>query len=561
MNSPRSAIPHPASPDATDAAVSGGYDQALSSALLSLQEIIEYDLAVLYELDGQTLRARIAEGKLADERILRHVLPLQRYPTIRRAIELRRPIPMLEHQHKSNEGDPYDGVLDLEAGHSCLVIPLFSQGQELGIITLDREACVPYEPRVVALASAYGRVMSVALALAKQSLELEASRAQLVEERRLLRGQVHGHHNAMEILARGDAPSLRPILRAAAQVAQTALPVLIQGETGTGKELLARAVHEASARASGPFVALNCAAVPEHLVESELFGHVRGAFTGAALRRDGRFATAHGGTLLLDEIGDMPLTVQSKLLRVLQEGEIEVVGSDRPRKVDVRVIAATHVDLAKAVADGRFREDLYYRLAAFPLSLPPLREREPESVLEVARAMLAEIAQQRRTGPWVLSSDAEEAILRHSWPGNFRELRNAVERATVLRTHGALTAHDLGLQSSTALRAVGEGRGGGVSLVAVATREDVAPSARSAHLAVVPTSPAQEAEAWRWNFDEVCRRYFVALLEHTAGRIDGPSGASNLSGLNPSTLRSKLKRLGLQRAGWLVQRASARGGS
>jgi len=232
----------------------------------------------------------------------------------------------------------------------------------------------------------------------------------------------------------GEGPAMRQLRQTVAQVARSDALVLIQGETGAGKERVARALHEASGR-RGRLVAVNCAAIPSNLLESELFGHERGAFSGATARHLGKFEQAQGGTLLLDEIGDMPLELQSKLLRVLEAREVERLGGTAPVKLDVRVLAATHQDLPSRVKDGRFRQDLYFRLSVFPLRVPPLRERA-EDVLPLARAFAAELR-----GPGTaleVEPEAQAALEKHPWPGNVRELRNFVERVALLRREGPL---------------------------------------------------------------------------------------------------------------------------
>jgi DNA-binding NtrC family response regulator len=235
----------------------------------------------------------------------------------------------------------------------------------------------------------------------------------------------------------GDSPPMREVLAHVARVAPTSALVLVRGESGTGKELVARAVHDASPRAEGPFVAVNCAALPEGLLESELFGHERGAFTGAGAEHHGLVETAHGGTLFLDEIGELPLGAQARLLRLIQESEIRRVGATRVRKVDVRLVAATHRNLEAMVAAGEFRDDLYYRLRVFEIHLPPLRER-PEDLPQLADVLLARACDRvGRSGLW-LGPAALAAIRAHSWPGNVRELENAIERAVILADAGEL---------------------------------------------------------------------------------------------------------------------------
>src|SRR5580693_2675088 len=260
----------------------------------------------------------------------------------------------------------------------------------------------------------------------------------LESENRQLRQRLGKH----EIVWKGDA--MRRVMAQVERVAASEARVCILGETGTGKELVAQTIHERSSRAGGAFVTLNCAAVPAELIESELFGHEKGSFTGAAGRHMGKFEQAHGGTIFLDEIGDMPLAMQAKLLRVLEEGEVERIGGERAITVDVRVVVATHRDLEAQVRDGKFRQDLFHRVFVFPLRLPPLRERR-----EDIPALIEHFAMQvSATNGWKLmrfTADAMSALQEHPWPGNVRELRNAVERMMLLETSGEVAAETVAL--------------------------------------------------------------------------------------------------------------------
>jgi DNA-binding NtrC family response regulator len=311
----------------------------------------------------------------------------------------------------------------------------------------------------------------------------------------------------------GESPAMRRVLDDVRQVAGTGASVLLLGETGTGKELVARAVHQASARHGRPFVKLNCAAIPASLVESELFGHEKGAFTGATARREGRFALADGGSIFLDEVGELPLDLQPKLLRVLQEGEFEPVGSGQTRKVDVRVLAATNRDLLKEAREGRFREDLYYRLCVFPLQLPRLRDRGDDVLLLAEH--FTEIQARKLGHRFLPLSEADRRRLRaYDWPGNVRELQNVIERAAIT-SRGEVLNLDRALPEAPS----------------------AAPTAEPGRV----LSGAELADLERENL----RR----ALRDCGGRVEGEGGAARLLGLSPSTLRSRMKALGIPKNG------------
>jgi transcriptional regulator with GAF, ATPase, and Fis domain len=418
-----------------------------------------------------------------------------------------RPMALHEEHHASEEGDPYDGVLDLPHGHACMVIPLRTGDTPLGLITLDRKVCESYSATELSVADVYAQLVSTALAFAQQAQLLDRYRRQLELQNQSLGSTGFAESEFGELLERTKSPAMLRFVEVARQVAQTALPVLIRGETGSGKEVAARALHAWSERARRPFVSINCAAIPESLVESELFGHRRGAFSGAVKDRPGRFVAANGGTLFLDEIGDMPLVAQAKLLRALQEGSFEPVGSDETVRVDVRVIAASHIDLEDAIRERRFREDLYFRLAAVPLSIPPLRERT-EDIVELARERLRALTTSRR-GPWVFEPCALDHLRDYPWPGNVRELLHTVERATVLVPRGALRREHLSVGPFESPKPISE---------------------RSA--AATPLLSFAEAE----------RRHLQRALQLTNGKIYGEDGAAALLKLKPTTLQAKLKK-------------------
>jgi len=315
----------------------------------------------------------------------------------------------------------------------------------------------------------------------------------------------------------GRSPAWRALLRQVAVVAPTDSTVLITGETGTGKELIAQAIHDSSPRRSGPLIKVNCSAIPENLFESEFFGHARGAFTGALRDKPGRFEMADGGTLFLDEIGELPPAMQSKLLRVLQEQEIERVGEIRTRKVNVRVIAATNRDLKQEVEGKRFREDLFYRLSVFPVEIPPLRQRR-DDIIALATYFLRKTAKKMNRPLPRLSRANASQLNAHAWPGNVRELQNAVERAVILVHDGELRFELRSSESTVLVQPKSEEH---ISTHSeLATRDD-------------------------WKREE--RESILRALRQAGGKVSGPRGAAELLGMRPTTLSSRLKAMGLTR--------------
>ncbi len=345
-------------------------------------------------------------------------------------------------------------IVDI-GGRSCMIVPLRFGQRVGGAVYFGKRRPYWFEGLDVELAN--GIAAQVVLAVEHQRLAQEQQRRVLAErrsrelEQRLtaIRQEMGDQYGFDRIL--GRAPVFREALSRAAKVAPTETTVLLMGESGTGKELVARAIHYASLRAEGPYVAINCAALPETLVESELFGHERGAFTGADKQKPGRFEVAAGGTLFLDEVAELPFASQAKLLRVLQEHEFQRVGGTATLRADVRLIAATNRDIARAVEEGKFRQDLYYRLNVFSVHLPPLRERG-DDILLLAEHFVRELAPKLGKGNGGLSRDAQNAVLTYRWPGNIRELANAVERALILADGSLLTAPHFDLARAMSVR-------------------------------------------------------------------------------------------------------------
>ncbi|MGY4425122.1 transcriptional regulator with GAF, ATPase, and Fis domain [Bradyrhizobium sp. JR6.1] len=338
-------------------------------------------------------------------------------------------------------------------------------------------------------------------------------RAALAEVKRLKdrleQENAYLRHVVQEKLSHGltsHSPRFQAVIEEAGQVARANTTVLLLGETGSGKEVLAQAIHEASGRKDRPMVKVNCAALPAALIESELFGREKGAFTGALARQAGRFEIADGSTIFLDEIGELPLELQPKLLRVLQEGEFERLGGTRTIKVDVRVIAATNRDLAQAVREGRFREDLFYRIDVFPIEVPPLRER-PEDIPLLSWIFVKEFSNSMGKQIAKISADSMSTLLAYSWPGNIRELRNLIERAMIL-AQGPVLQVKLGHKP-------------------------------------LQLNPGKAIDG---TLDQAERAHIVRALERCGWRIRGANGAAGQLGIKPTTLESRMKKLGIVQA-------------
>jgi transcriptional regulator with GAF, ATPase, and Fis domain len=394
--------------------------------------------------------------------------------------------------------------------------PLIFRGEILGVIAVFRRAwCSDEEFRSLRL---FADQAAVAIANARAFEEVRRLQRRLQSENNYLREEVGETSRAMI----GESAAFKQALSHAHLVAPTKANVLILGESGTGKELIARAIHEHSQRRRFPLIKVNCASVPRELFESEFFGHVRGAFTGAVRDRTGRFQLADGGTLFLDEVGEIPLELQSKLLRVLQEGEFERVGEDRARKVNVRIIAATNRDLKIEIAAGRFREDLYYRMAVFPINLPPLRQRREDIPLLAAHFIKAACIRMGRPS-FTLSASDSESLRQYDWPGNIRELQNVIERAVVISTGGALRLK----------AALGDVPSPGTPPLTPAT----APAPVDAREEVLTRADLKRRE----------RDNILAALEKTNGKVYGPGGAAELLGMKPTTLAARMKALGIRR--------------
>ncbi|TWD99212.1 anaerobic nitric oxide reductase transcription regulator [Pseudomonas sp. AG1028] len=394
--------------------------------LAALRQLFPCDAVALLRLDGDVLVPLSVEGLSADTMGRR--FKMSEHPRLYELLQHRGPT---RFAADCELPDPYDGLLEGQHGHlevhDCLGCPLYVKEQLWGLLTLDSLQSSSFGRVDLGMLEAFASLAAATVA-ASERISLLMGRVEDEQRRADLYKQAAAAVRPREMI--GQSPRHKALLQEIELVGSSDLTVLISGETGVGKELVAEALHGASARASRPMVSINCAALPDTLVESELFGHVRGAFSGAVSERRGKFELADGATLFLDEVGELPLAMQSKLLRVLQSGQLQRVGSDREHRVDVRVLAATNRDLAEEVRAGRFRADLYHRLSVYPLKVPALRERGRD-VLLLAGYFLEDNRARLGLRSLRLATDVQKTLLQHDWPGNVRELEHLIGRAAI----------------------------------------------------------------------------------------------------------------------------------
>jgi formate hydrogenlyase transcriptional activator len=406
-------------------------------------------------------------------------------------------------------------ILREEGIQSVCCIPLVNHGRTFGSLNLASRRLDAFTQQDIELLQQIGGQIAIAVENALAFKEIDALRDTLSKEKLYLEEEIRTEFNFEEIV--GESPALKRALAQVELVAPAGTTVLVLGETGTGKELIARAIHNLSPRRERTFVKVNCAAIPSGLLESELFGHERGAFTGALSQKIGRFELADRGTLFLDEVGDIPLELQPKLLRVLQEQEFERLGSNRTQRVDVRVVAATNFDLAKLVAERTFRSDLYYRLNVFPITIPALRERREDVPLLVRYFVQKYSRRQNKTVEYV-PAEAMDALASYDWPGNVRELENFIERAVLLSRGKELRVQAAELKNSG---------------LPAPSDSLVAPSVAS----LAPVGTLEEAE----------RQHILRALRQTEWRVAGPRGAAKMLGMKRTTLQARMRKLGIRR--------------
>jgi formate hydrogenlyase transcriptional activator len=476
----------------------------LNAISASLRRVIhhEYTSLALYEEDKNRMRVLaldFPQGKgLIHEEML---VPLEG-SIAGSAFRSRRPV-VLDHTAMEGFDSPTSRLMRDEGVRSVVSMPLITHDRALGTLSLASLRDAAFQQRDVDLLVQVAGQVAIAVENALAFQEIAELKNKLAQEKLYLEDEIRSEMNFEEIV--GESPLLRAVLNQVETVAPTDSAVLIQGETGTGKELIARAIHNLSPRREHTFVKVNCAAIPAGLLESELFGHERGAFTGAIAQRIGRFELAHGGTIFLDEVGDIPLELQPKLLRVLQEQEFERLGSVRSIRVDVRLVAATNRDLDEMVAARTFRSDLYYRLRVFPLVMPPLRERQ-EDIPTLVRYFVQKYARRMNRAVETIPSETLDLLVRYSWPGNIRELENLIERAVIVSPGPVLR---------------------------------------------VPLSelklPPEPAAGEMLTLEAAEREHILKALEATNWVLAGPRGAAAKLGMKRTTLQSRMQKVGLAR--------------
>jgi transcriptional regulator with GAF, ATPase, and Fis domain len=480
--------------------------ESLHSTFEYLKEHVPLEALVLFIIDKRLGAIRRLEHA-ANVAVPPHLIPL--------------PEGMLQKIAARNYSEPF--IVDIEKdeilgalspmarfeGNTSLIVPLRIKGELIGGLDLRASGEGRYGEELLELAGCLAEPFSITLANALAHEEVLRYQAILLDDKLFLNRELHGGDPDGII---GGNTGLSNVMEMVRQVAPLNNTVLILGETGTGKELIANAIHFSSPRRNGPFITVNCGALPDNLIDSELFGHERGAFTGAVAENRGRFERADGGTIFLDEVGELPPNAQVRLLRVLQNHEVERVGGKRPIPVDIRVIAATHRNLQSMVAEGSFREDLWYRLSGFPIVVPPVRQRK-EDVPALTRHFVTVRSRDLGIGvPPTIAPGALQRLMEYDWPGNVRELENLVERELILHRDGPLTF-------STIL-----------------------PSSEQKN---VPLVAADGRSIYPLNLDEANAVHITEVLKLARGKIDGPGGAAEMLGINPSTLRSRMNRLGI----------------
>lgn len=482
----------------------GHQDEFLASAVNALGEALNVD-AVIALIFNDGLLHNKAHYHVQNIEVQKHQrFDPKKYPTFQHVLQTRQ---VSNDAVAAQQRDI--SFLPEHMSQSRLCVPIVTAEKALGILVIETSAVQNFDLSVQHLARAYGYIIGNSLTLSRNIKELEQAQHKLLNHNRVLQADNNEADDAENIVLEDTHhKELKYLIHTAKKSARSEVPILITGETGTGKEVLARQLHRWSDRRNKPFIKINCAALPPNLIESELFGHVKGAFSGAFADRSGRFEIADEGTLLLDEIGDLPLDMQVKLLRVLQEGTYQAVGSDSSKQCDVRILAATNANLLRLIEQGEFREDLYFRLNVINLHLPPLRERQAD-IPQLVQQILSNIQRRSGRGPWQISPNNLEKLVAYDWPGNIRELVNVLERGRVLA--------------------------GPNGHIPIKLEQHQSPKSK------------QRTQQTTWpTLKEHERNFLIDTLKRTRGKIYGKDGAAALLDMPPTTLSSRIQRLDIE---------------
>ena len=494
----------------------------------TLERVIHHDYTSLALLDSQTGLLKILALDFPGKQNIFKPETLVPRDTSPAGHAIATGLPLIA---RGSELDPYDSeiirILRAEGLQAICCIPLIHHGHTFGTLNLASRRLDSFTSENVELLQPVASQIAIAVENALAFKEIESLKNKLAEEKLYLEEEIRSELNFEEIV--GESPALKRALSQLELAAPAGTTVLLLGETGTGKELFARAIHNLSPRRDRTFVKVNCASIPSGLLESELFGHERGAFTGAIGQKIGRFELADRGTLFLDEVGDLPLELQPKLLRVLQEQEFERLGGNRTQRVDVRVVAATNQDLSKLVAERAFRSDLFYRLNVFPIQIPALRERAEDLPLLV-RYFVQRFSRQLNKGVEYIPAEAMDALAHYAWPGNVRELENLIERAVLLSPGKDLRVPLSELRSA-----------------AVASPGENSPATSGSFTSLTSPVPSDSSSPSISTLEEAERQHILRALKQTQWRIAGPKGAALLLGMKRTTLQARMRKLRIRR--------------
>jgi len=506
-----------------------GLGSVLRATSDSLRKVIPHDSAAITLYDPKTRHLRLHSFDLQYASDLEEgaLFPLEGTPE-GLAFASRQPV-LISHLNLEEFPAPQIRHAYNDGLRSGCIIPLIAHDRNLGTLDIASRSESAFTEKDAELLTHIAKQIAIAVENALAYREISQLKDKLAQEKLYLEEEIRSEMNFDQIV--GDSPALKHVLELVQTVAPSDSTVLLLGETGTGKELVARAIHDHSRRKNRTFVKLNCAAIPTGLFESELFGHEKGAFTGAISQKVGRLELADQGTLFLDEVGDVPLEIQPKLLRALQEREFERLGSTRTRKVDVRLVAATNRNLEKMIADREFRSDLYYRLNVFPIRIPPLRERR-EDIPVLARYFAQKFAQQMEKRIETIPAAAMRALTEWHWPGNVRELGNFIERAVILTRGGSLEV------PLAELRRVCIDESG--ASAASQDRQDIARIVKETINALDGKKSVTDEYAKKQ------REEIMRALTDSKGRVGGEDGAAARLGINRTTLLSRMKKLGIK---------------